>query len=125
NYVTGNLTLSGSNTGNGILVVTGTLTMSGNFGWNGIIFVVGDGHIEFSGGGNGQINGSLLVAKTWDASHNLLDNLGAPTFKWNGGGGNGIQFDHCLTSDLMTAIPPINYNSTRSLKILSLRVLAY
>src|SRR5207245_37148 len=66
NYVDGNFTMSGNNTGNGILVVTGTLTMDGNFSWNGLIFVVGDGNYQASGGGNGQINGSIIVAKIWD-----------------------------------------------------------
>jgi hypothetical protein len=99
--------------------------MSGNFGWNGLIFVVGDGNVQNSGGGNGQIVGSLFVAKIWDASHVLLPTLGTPTFHWNGGGGNGVQYDHCLASSLMTAVPPINYVSTTPLKILSFRILPY
>ena len=41
--VNGDLTLSGNNTGYGILVVTGTLTFSGNNGWRGIVLVVGQG----------------------------------------------------------------------------------
>src|SRR5438132_1871703 len=84
-YVDGDLNLGGNNTGNGILVVTGTLTMSGNFSWNGLIFVIGDGNVQFSGGGNGQITGSIIVAKIWDGSHNLLNAIGSPTFHWNGG----------------------------------------
>ncbi len=125
NYVSGDLTLNGNGTGNGILVVTGTLTMSGNFSWNGIIFVVGDGIVQMNGGGNGQINGTMWVAKTWDASHNLLSTMGSPTFGWNGGGGNGLQYDHCLVSNLMSAVPLTNLTSTRPLKVLSYRSLAY
>lgn len=125
NYVDGNLTLSGNGTGRGILVVTGTLTMSGNFSWYGLIFVVGDGHVEMSGGGNGEIYGSIFVAKIWDDMDNLLESMGPPTFNWNGGGGNGIHYDHCYASNLMTSVPPINYNSTRPLKILSYKMLPY
>jgi hypothetical protein len=124
-YVDGDLTLNGNGHGYGILVVTGTLTMSGNFSWDGIIFVVGDGNVQMNGGGNGQINGSLWVSKTWDSSHNLLSEMGSPTFGWNGGGGNGMQYDHCKVSNLMSAVPLTNLTSTRPLKVLSYRSLPY
>ena len=99
--------------------------MNGNFSWNGIIYVVGDGNYQAAGGGNGQINGSLWVANIWDSSHNLLPQLGSPTFHWNGGGGNGVYYDHCLVTDLMTAVPPPNFHSTNPLKVLSFRILPY
>jgi len=125
NYVDGNLTLNGNGTGHGVLVVTGTLTMSGNFSWYGIIFVVGDGHVQMNGGGNGEVHGSIWVAKTWDASHNLLASLGSPAFAWNGGGINSMQYDHCLVSNLLTAVDTTHLTSTRPLKILSYRALPY
>src|SRR5438876_3041460 len=53
-YVDGDLTLNGNDTGHGILVVTGTLTMDGNFTWYGLVLVVGDGVMRFNGGGNGN-----------------------------------------------------------------------
>src|SRR5262249_5184626 len=112
-------------TGNGILIVTGTLELHGDFAWNGIVYVVGDGHFEGKGGGNMQINGSLWVAKTWDASHHLLDTLGSPTMHWNGGGGNCISYDHCFATNLMNAVPSDTLYSTRPLKVLSFRVLPY
>jgi hypothetical protein len=129
-YVNGDLTLSGNPVGNGILVVTGTLRWTGDFTWNGVIFVVGDGNVQNSGGGNTNINGSLYDAKIWDSyatmpHPNLLPSLGSPEFKWNGGGGNGIQYDHCLVTNLMTKIPSNYPPSTRPLKILSFRTLPY
>jgi hypothetical protein len=124
-YVDGDLTLGGVGTGRGILVVTGTLNMSGNFTWYGLIFVVGDGHVEMNGGGNGEIYGSIFVAKIWDSSNVLLSELGSPEFNWNGGGGNGVHYDHCYATNLMNAVPPINYNSTRPLKVLSYKMLPY
>src|SRR5205814_1644676 len=65
-YVDGDLTMNGSQTGYGILVVTGTLDMGGNFSWNGLVLVLGDGVLHFNGGGGGQINGSVIVSKIWD-----------------------------------------------------------
>jgi hypothetical protein len=126
-YVDGDLALSGNPSGYGILVVTGTLNMKGSFRWHGIILVVGDGDAEYSGGGNPEIDGTIFVAKIWDnhTDKNLLPELGSPTFDWNGGGGNGIYYDHCWVNDL---IPMIEYTpppSTSPLKILSTRTVSY
>jgi Tfp pilus assembly protein PilX len=91
-YVNGDLSLSGNVTGYGILVVTGTFTAGGNVGWNGLVLVVGQGNFVGNGGGNNSYNGAILVAKTLDSMGNPLTNLGAPTFSFNGGGGNGIHY---------------------------------
>jgi hypothetical protein len=91
-YVNGDLTLSGNLTGYGILVVTGTFTASGNVGWNGLVLVVGQGNFQGNGGGNNSYNGAILVAKTLDASYNPLTTIGAPTFDFSGGGGNGLNY---------------------------------
>jgi Tfp pilus assembly protein PilX len=96
-YVNGDLTLSGSVTGYGILVVTGTFTASGNVGWNGLVLVVGQGNFQGNGGGNNSYNGAILVAKTLDSMNRPLASLGAPTFSFNGGGGNGLNYSSgCL-----------------------------
>jgi len=91
-YVNGDLTLSGNVTGYGILVVTGTFTASGNVGWNGLVLVVGQGNFVGNGGGNNSYNGAIVVAKTLDSMGNPLGSLGAPTFNFNGGGGNGLNY---------------------------------
>jgi len=112
--------------GYGILVVTGRLTVGGNFDWHGLILAVGDGEVDFNGGGNGNgavVTGTVIVSKIWDdhTTKNLLTQLGSPEFNWGGGGGNGIQFDHCWADNLMNNI---NFNpppSTKPLKILSMR----
>jgi hypothetical protein len=93
--VNGDLTLTGNNTGYGILVVTGQLTFSGNTGWRGIVLVVGQGSMLENGGGNNEFDGAVLVAKTLDASGNQLTTLGQPILDWNGGGGNGVYYDSC------------------------------
>ncbi len=48
--------------GGGILVVTGKLTLKGNFSFNGLIIVTGQGGVDRSGGGNGTIQGNIVVA---------------------------------------------------------------
>jgi Tfp pilus assembly protein PilX len=126
-YVDGDLSLSGNTTGYGVLVVTGSLHMGGNFSWNGVILVVGDGILDANGGGNGQILGTVLVAKIWDnnTNKNLLASNGVPSFNWNGGGGNGILYDHCWATNLMNHIPFTPPPTTQALKILSIRQLPY
>ena len=123
-YVDGNVNMSGNFTGYGVLVVTGSLTFSGNFTWNGIVLVIGQGVVVHNGGGNGQFNGAIYVAQTVDASGNLLPVVpGSPTYTWNGGGTNNIQYDHCLADGLLQ-----KYNgnpSAYSLQVLSTRTLQF
>ena len=133
--VNGDLTLSGNQHGYGILLVTGTLTMSGDFSWNGIIMVVGNGVFNSNGGGNGQIYGSVFVAKTrscpasgCNSTNSTLlagPDLGSPTVNWNGGGTNGITYDHCWTDNLLKKIPINPPPSSKPLKILSQRTVTY
>ncbi|MGH9521311.1 MAG: hypothetical protein ACRD3E_02130 [Terriglobales bacterium] len=130
-YVSGDLSLSGNNQGYGILFVTGTLTFGGNFSWNGPIYVVGKGDFEANGGGNGQITGSILVAVTrtspYGPSNVISDStgLGSPTVNWNGGGGNGIQYDHCWVDNLLSRIPFTPPPVTTPLKVVSVKSLQY
>ena len=129
--VDGNLTLSGDPNGNGILVVTGTLTLSGNFTWNGIVLIVGAGSVQNNGGGNGSMTGAMYVANIYSsttssynpATATLSSTMGAPTFNWNGGGGNGIQYNSCQADALLkkyTGQPNPN-----PLQILSTRLLEF
>jgi hypothetical protein len=123
-YVNGDVNMSGDFTGYGVLVVTGDLTFGGNFTWNGIVLVIGKGVVTHNGGGNGVFNGSIYVAQTVDASGNLLPVVpGSPTYTWNGGGVNSIQYDHCLADGLLQ-----KYNgnpSAYSLQVLSTRTLQF
>ncbi len=122
-YVNGDLSLSGNVTGNGVLVVTGTLTLSGDFTWNGIVLVVGQGQVVHNGGGNGNFNGAIYVAKTKDAAGNELSAVGNPNYTWNGGGTNQIQYDHCLADGLLSAYE--GKPSSLPLQILSMRTLQF
>jgi hypothetical protein len=126
-FVNGDLTLSGNVDGYGILAVTGKLTLQGNVHWKGIILAVGDGDIEYAGGGVLEIYGTVFNSKIWDnhTSQNLLGSLGSPTFKWNGGGGNGIYYDHCWVENLIPIVQWEPKPSTKPLKILSTRTVSY
>jgi hypothetical protein len=130
-YVDGDVSFGGSSTGYGILFVTGTLSMGGNFSWYGPIYAVGEGVASFNGGGNGQIMGQILVAKTRSSPYgpaNVLTDtagLGSPSMTWSGGGGNGIQYDHCWVDNMLARVPFTPPRSTKPLKIVSVKSVAY
>lgn len=110
NVVNGNLTLGGGFSGTGILLVTGTLTVNGNPSYNGLILVIGKGIVQKNGGGNGTLNGSILVANMFDSSGNPIplganNPPGAPTVNWNGGGNATIQYDTCWINSIMQSFP--------------------
>ena len=48
--------------GGGILVVTGNLTLRGSFDFKGLIIVTGAGGVLRPGGGNGRLEGNMVVA---------------------------------------------------------------
>ena len=126
-FVNGDLDLGGNIDGYGILAVTGKLTLHGNVHWHGIILAIGDGDIEYSGGGVLEIYGTVFDAKIWDnhTDQNLLETMGSPKFKWNGGGGNGVYYDHCWVEDLIPIVQWQPKASTKPLKILSTRTVTY
>lgn len=110
NVVTGDLSFGGS--GAGILLVEGNLTMSGTPNFNGLILVIGKGTVTKNGGGNGTLDGSILVANLYDSSgvytpaHLLLPSgpPGIPTLNWNGGGNASINYDSCWSTALSKSL---------------------
>lgn len=112
NVVQGDYSFSGS--GAGILMVTGTLTMSGTPSFNGIILVIGKGNVVKNGGGNGTLNGSLFVANMYSDTPPTYTHLiplgsnnppGIPTIAWNGGGNATVQYDSCWISSVTQSFP--------------------
>jgi hypothetical protein len=107
-FVNGNASLSG---GAGLLIVTGTLTMSGNPSFNGVILVLGDGAIQRNGGGNGDILGSIYVAKfarSWPAAENGQPHpFLAPSFHTNGGGNAELRYDSTWVQKAKDAVGDI------------------
>ena len=85
------------NTGYGLLLVTGNFSYDPDNGWNGIVLVIGQGTMNNpDDDGWRAINGAVLVAKTRDASGNLLANLGVASVQFDAGmQGYGIQYSSC------------------------------
>ncbi|PYU80970.1 MAG: hypothetical protein DMG50_17840 [Acidobacteria bacterium] len=118
--INGNLDISnwggdGYGQGYGLLLVTGTFTYDPDTTWNGIILVIGQGIItNTQNGGAQQLNGAVFVAKTRDASGNLLTGrIGGASVSFDASmQGNGIGYSSCW---IQKAQPKGNY------KILSFR----
>jgi hypothetical protein len=86
-FVDGDCELDG---GGGLLVVTGNLVIKGNDDFRGIIMVMGNGNVTRSGGGNGNVLGSWIIARF---NRNGPGGFLAPTFDASGGGTGRFQFD--------------------------------
>ena len=95
-----NLTLNGS--GAGILIVTGELTLSGNFSYDGLILVLGAGRVIRNGGGNGTIRGGILVG-AYSANSPTFDR--PSSFETNGGGNSLTQYCSDSIKKALTKIP--------------------
>jgi hypothetical protein len=93
-FVNGDATLDG---GAGLLIVTGDLVLNGNPSFSGVVLVLGGGTINRNGGGNGNIYGSIFVAKfarSWPSSENGQPHpFLAPAFYTNGGGNANLEYD--------------------------------
>ncbi len=98
-FVDGDCTLDG---GAGLLIVTGNLVMNGNPSFSGIILVLGGGSVNRDGGGNGNIYGSMVVAKFGATSGDFQ----APFFNTNGGGTSTMQYDSNANDNAMNTSGP-------------------
>jgi hypothetical protein len=92
NYGGDTVTLGPGYQGNGLLIVTGDLDTNGNTDFDGIMLVLGSGVMTRSGGGNGLIAGSILVA-SFNPSPTATTGFTAPIFDVSGGGNSSIAFD--------------------------------
>ncbi len=87
----------------GLLLVTGTLTITGTPSFNGVILVIGQGQLVYKGSGTATINGGLLVANLYNSSGSLLppsSNPGVPNFTWSGAGHLTLNYDSCWITNL-------------------------
>ena len=72
-YCAGEMHISGSLSGGGILIVDGDFVCSGSFTWYGLVLVLGD--IDFTGGGNDiHIYGSVLANGDGDKEQTVSGN---------------------------------------------------
>jgi hypothetical protein len=96
--------------GGGLLVVTGTLTLRGNFDFNGLIVVTGGGGIIRSGGGNGTIQGNIIVSPYENSTiYGNTDptpgsDFWAPQWHTSGGGNSTISYNSNNQANSLNAI---------------------
>ncbi|HEX3280816.1 MAG TPA: hypothetical protein VHR36_06255, partial [Pyrinomonadaceae bacterium] len=86
-FVDGDATLPNDG-GRGLLVVTGTLTVSGSKTFDGLVLVLGDGVINRTGGGSATNFGAFVLAR-FGSSGGFLN----PSFVSSGSGTSGLQLD--------------------------------
>jgi hypothetical protein len=107
-FVNGNATLDG---GAGLMVVTGNLIMNGNPTFSGVILVLGEGTINRDGGGNGNVLGSIYVAKfarSWPSAENGQPHpFLAPAFYTSGGGTANLKYDSAWVEKARDAVGDI------------------
>ena len=73
--VNGDVTL-GPGSGYGILLARGVVTVAGSFTWNGLILIIGKGTLIWSAGTSGGVYGGVFVAQTLAPDGSKLSSLG-------------------------------------------------
>jgi len=92
NYSGSAVDLGSGHQGSGLLIVTGDLVTNGNTDFEGVILVLGKGNITRSGGGDGVIRGTIMVAN-FDPNGAFGTGFGAPSFSISGGGTSTVGYD--------------------------------
>jgi hypothetical protein len=100
-YVKGNLSMSGSMTGGGLLVVTGDLKTNGRLTWDGLIIVIGNGYMD-AGGLNQGVYGGIFVANITQVG--AVAQFGTPSFRMSGN--SHIYFDSNALAMSIGLLPP-------------------
>jgi hypothetical protein len=73
-HIAGDLMLSGTTSGAGVLVIDGDFSMGGTFNWNGIVLCLKD--VDVVGGGNAkQIVGALMIQGSLNGDSNVNGNV--------------------------------------------------
>ncbi len=94
--------LGSNHQGTGLLIVTGNIETNGNTDFEGVILVLGKGTISRSGGGNGRISGTIIIAK-FDPYGAASDPFGTPAFSISGGGNSCVQYDSNWVQEALDA----------------------
>lgn len=106
-FCDGNCELTGD--GGGIMVVTGKLTLHGNFSFRGLIIVTGQAGVDRRGGGNGNIEGNMVVAPYVNSSIlPATEPVGtaflSPQYDLSGGGASTIQYNSTAINEGLVAV---------------------
>ena len=105
-FCDGDVEFSGD--GGGILIVTGHLTFKGGFNFKGMIIVTGPAGLDRNGGGNGTIEGNVVVApyvssQVSDTSPVSATFL-APWYDLDGGGNSTLVYNSQSVKNSLLAI---------------------
>lgn len=100
-FVRGNVNMSGSMTGGGLLVVTGDLNTNGRLTWDGLIIVVGNGYMD-AGGLNQGVFGGVFVANM--SLIGGVPTFGTPSFRMSGN--SHIYWDASALAMTVGLLPP-------------------
>jgi len=105
-FCDGDCTLEGE--GGGILVVTGQLTVHGNWSFKGLVIITGQDGVVRSGGGNGNIEGNMVVVPYVNSSVlPATEPAGAflaPQYDLSGGGNSTIAYNSTAMNDSLLAV---------------------
>ncbi|HKP68877.1 MAG TPA: hypothetical protein VJV05_06315, partial [Pyrinomonadaceae bacterium] len=105
-FCDGDCVLTGE--GGGILVVTGKLTVHGNWSFKGLVIVTGQDGVERTGGGEGEIQGNMVVVPYVNSS--ILPSSEpagaflAPQYDLSGGGNSTIAYNSTAMNDSLLAV---------------------
>ena len=100
-YIDGDVHLTGSGSGHGILVITGDMLYTGAFDFTGLVLVVGEGSVDLRGA-NKDITGGMLVAKLEeDGSGGYQFGIPSMTFRGN----SNFLFDGASLNLAMSLLP--------------------
>jgi hypothetical protein len=108
--VDGDLTLSGSFTGYGMLIVTGNFQYTGGTSWDGIVLVIGLGTAKEVGSSDngGKFRGAVVLAKSRHSDGTVISgtNLGSSNIDFNNPNGSSFYYSTCWID---AALPPGGY----------------
>jgi hypothetical protein len=107
-FCDGNCEFTGD--GGGILVVTGKLTLRGNFSFNGLVIVTGQGGVDRMGGGDGTIQGNMVIAPY--VGSRIQDGITptstaqflAPQYDLSGGGNSTVAYNSSSVAGGLVAV---------------------
>jgi Tfp pilus assembly protein PilX len=99
-YVDGDIAFSAA--GGGLMIVTGKLTLWGGFDFNGLIVVTGSGGVDRSGGGDGVLQGNIVIAP-YDPD-NLIAGFSGPKYDISGGGTSAVTYNSSSLANGLTAV---------------------
>lgn len=106
-FCDGNCSFTGQ--GGGIMVVTGKLTLRGSFSFKGMIIVTGQAGVDRSGGGNGEIQGNMVIAPYVNstvapATDPISATFLAPQYNLSGGGNSEIRYNSAAVAGGLVAV---------------------